>query len=270
MYCNNCGKKGHIYKNCKNPITSCGNIIFRDDGDEPEVLMIQRKDSLCYIDFIRGKYDHKEINYIQTLIDKCSVNEKERLLTLSFHDLWKDLWLLKEDFVKNDDFKKCLNKFNSIKEGVIFKDQKINIEYLIDNSKYKYTSSEWEFPKGRRNKNENNYECAKREFNEETNYDTSDYSIIHNVSPLNEEFTGENKVRYRYIYFIGKLTNLEKQTKLDITNYEQISEIKNIKWLSKTKTMDKCRDYHYSRMKLIGNIFDFIDMLKSEKYSLID
>ena len=51
MYCNNCGKKGHMYKDCKYPVTSCGNIIYRDDSKEPKVLMIQRKDSLCYIDF---------------------------------------------------------------------------------------------------------------------------------------------------------------------------------------------------------------------------
>ena len=60
MYCNNCGKKGHLYKECKLPVTSCGNIVFRLDKDEPEILMIQRKDSLCYIDFIRGKYDIKK------------------------------------------------------------------------------------------------------------------------------------------------------------------------------------------------------------------
>ena len=26
LYCNNCGKYGHIYKNCKDPITSIGII----------------------------------------------------------------------------------------------------------------------------------------------------------------------------------------------------------------------------------------------------
>ena len=73
MYCNNCGKRGHLYKECKLPVTSCGNIVFRVDNDEPEILMIQRKDSLCYIDFVRGKYDIQNINYIQTLINKCSL-----------------------------------------------------------------------------------------------------------------------------------------------------------------------------------------------------
>ena len=30
MYCNNCGKKGHMYKDCRLPVTSCGNIIYRE------------------------------------------------------------------------------------------------------------------------------------------------------------------------------------------------------------------------------------------------
>ena len=62
MYCNNCGKKGHMYKDCKYPVTSCGNIIYSDDSKEPRVLMIQRKDSLCYIDFVRGKYDNRNLS----------------------------------------------------------------------------------------------------------------------------------------------------------------------------------------------------------------
>ena len=63
IYCNNCGIKGHLYKDCRKPVISCGNIIFRLDKDEPEILMIQRKDSLCYIEFLRGKYDIYNINY---------------------------------------------------------------------------------------------------------------------------------------------------------------------------------------------------------------
>ena len=106
MYCNNCGKKGHMYKDCKYPVTSCGNIIYRDDSKEPRVLMIQRKDSLCYIDFVRGKYDNRNISYMQTLIDKCSVDEKHRLLNVPFRELWRDLWLLDDDFVANDDYLK--------------------------------------------------------------------------------------------------------------------------------------------------------------------
>ena len=29
-YCNNCGKTGHLFHNCKMPITSLGVIAFRE------------------------------------------------------------------------------------------------------------------------------------------------------------------------------------------------------------------------------------------------
>ena len=40
-YCNNCGIKGHLYKDCHNPIMSFGHILFRRDNDK--ILMIQMK-----------------------------------------------------------------------------------------------------------------------------------------------------------------------------------------------------------------------------------
>jgi 8-oxo-dGTP pyrophosphatase MutT (NUDIX family) len=258
-----------MYKDCKYPVTSCGNIIYRDDSKEPRVLMIQRKDSLCYIDFVRGKYDNRNISYMQTLIDKCSVGEKHRLLNLSFRELWRDLWLLDDDFVANDDYLRCLVKFNKTKEGFNINDKYISIKSLIDCSLYKYPHSEWEFPKGRRNMNENDFECAKREFCEETNYNSKDYDIINNISPFTEEFLGENNVRYKYIYFIGKLSNHNKILSLDPNNNDQITEIKDIQWLTKREALDKCRDYHRSRINLIEKIFDFIQITKKKEYSLI-
>ena len=57
LICNNCGLKGHIYKDCRAPVTSYGNIIYKIVGSRPYIVMIQRKDSLCYIEFLRGKYD---------------------------------------------------------------------------------------------------------------------------------------------------------------------------------------------------------------------
>ena len=57
IYCNNCGNKGHLYKNCRHPILSYG-IILYDDTDKTnlKIVMIERKDSIAYIEFLRGKY----------------------------------------------------------------------------------------------------------------------------------------------------------------------------------------------------------------------
>ena len=271
MYCNNCGKRGHLYKECKLPVTSCGNIVFRLDKDEPEILMIQRKDSLCYIDFVRGKYDIKNVHYIQTLINKCSNEEKQNILTKDFKELWCNLWLISDNFSETEDYLKSYTKFTSLKEGINIRDKQINIDSLINKSGagVTYETSEWEFPKGRRNINENDFDCAKREFKEETSYEDSDYDIITNVCPFLEEFVGENRVKYKYIYYIGKLKNFMKIPIIDSENKEQITEIKNIKWFTKEQSLQIIRDYHHSRKKIIEQIFNFIKIIEDEKYSLI-
>src|SRR6056300_568145 len=89
--CSNCGKIGHLFYQCKLPITSYGIILFRFTS-EPEFLMIRRKDSFGYIDFIRGKYSLSNIFQIQKCIDEMSVAEKNRIITKPFDTLWKELW----------------------------------------------------------------------------------------------------------------------------------------------------------------------------------
>ena len=90
--CNNCGKQGHLFHQCKLPITSYGIIVFRHSNKGLQFLMIRRKDSFGYIDFIRGKYVCYNIEQIQQIINEMSLCEKERLLTEPFEKLWKLLW----------------------------------------------------------------------------------------------------------------------------------------------------------------------------------
>ena len=232
--------------------------------------MIQRKDSLCYIEFIRGKYDTYNIKYIQILIDKCTIEEKQNLLNCSYELLWQKLWLIDEKTVNeqknNQDYLKGYDKFKKLSDGYFFNKTKefINLDYFMKKTKTNYPDTEWEFPKGRRNNHESNYDCARREFTEETNYLSSDYQLINNLLPFSEEFMGENRVRYKYIYYIGYLTNIEKDVYIDPKNKDQFNELKNIKWLTKAESLNIIRDYHHTRRDVIHKIFDLIDNLDKE------
>ena len=42
-FCNNCGKSGHLYHQCNNPITSIGLIIFRRKNNKTEYLVNTKK-----------------------------------------------------------------------------------------------------------------------------------------------------------------------------------------------------------------------------------
>ena len=115
--CNNCGKSGHLYNNCKIPITSYGVISFRK-REEFEYLTICRKDSLGYVDFIRGKYSLYDKKYLQNLIDEMTISEKEKIITTDFNILWKELWLIDIGLQYRIEEKSSESKFNQIKRGI--------------------------------------------------------------------------------------------------------------------------------------------------------
>jgi len=235
----------------------------------PKILMIMRKDSLCYIEFLRGKYDIYNLSYIQTLIDKCSISEKQQLLEGDFNELWKSLWRLDEINVEQmrfkNDYLRGKHKYEKLKEGFTYMNtgEFVSIQYFVEQSKTTYDTSEWEFPKGRRNANESDKECAAREFQEETGYIEDDYSLIMNMKPFSEEYVGENKVRYKHVYYVGRITNLLTQVSV---GEDQISEIRDIKWVTKEESLSHIRDYHHTRYQVIHKIFDFISDLDSDYF----
>jgi 8-oxo-dGTP pyrophosphatase MutT (NUDIX family) len=94
VLCNNCHKPGHMQHNCKMPIVSAGIIAFRcrQGRGELEFLMICRKDTLGFVDFMRGKYIAQNKGYIQNMIYQMTAYEKEKLRRWTFDALWRDLW----------------------------------------------------------------------------------------------------------------------------------------------------------------------------------
>ena len=90
--CNNCGKQGHSFHQCKLPITSYGIVLFRSSSKGLQFLMIRRKDSFGFIDFIRGKYSPYNIFQVQNIVNEMSLVEKHEILTNTFDDLWLNMW----------------------------------------------------------------------------------------------------------------------------------------------------------------------------------
>ena len=73
-YCNNCGNFGHIYRNCRHPILSYGIILYHKETENDgkckyRIIMVERKDSLSYIEFIRCRYKNPSNHeYIKLLV----------------------------------------------------------------------------------------------------------------------------------------------------------------------------------------------------------
>ena len=199
-YCNNCGKTDHTFKNCPDPITSYGLIcmnfnehnmtttknisrkdVLKEIDDNIKYLMIMRRNSFTYIEFMRAKYDLLEPDYIQTLFDHMTMYERELVMKNKFNYLWNTLWNIKKNGMTNpknkSDFYKGIIKFNILQNGFYNeKDGKFySMKYFVENSKKHYKYPEWYFPKGRKNQFESNINCAKREFIEETDIRYNDF-----------------------------------------------------------------------------------------------
>jgi 8-oxo-dGTP pyrophosphatase MutT (NUDIX family) len=247
--CNNCGKHGHLFHQCKLPITSYGIILFRYSHTGLQFLMIRRKDSFGYIDFIRGKYTPYNINQIQKIVDEMSLTEKQRILDHSFEALWKMMW---GDVVnvqhKNEELT-SLKRFYTIKNGVTINNNVVTIKDIIEKSDTKWDETEWEFPKGRRNSKEKDIECALREFEEETGISKDKITLVENVMAFEEIFIGTNYKSYKHKYFLAMIQENE-----DLLDNYQIAEVSKIEW----KTIDEClnsiRPYNLEKKKLITNI----------------
>jgi 8-oxo-dGTP pyrophosphatase MutT (NUDIX family) len=247
--CNNCGKLGHQFNQCKLPIISYGIILFKKEDDKYKYLMIRRKDSFGFIDFIRGKYTAYNINQIQNIINEMSNDEKHRILNDKFDKLWKEMWSnTPSNHYKNEEIS-SFKKFETLRNGITTQDKIINTNDLITNSVTNWEETEWEFPKGRKNVKEKDLECAVREFQEETGISTNCIDIIENILPFEETFIGTNLRAYKHKYFLA----CAKDNCIDLHNYQK-SEVSKIEW----KTYDECissiRSYNLEKIRLITNI----------------
>jgi ADP-ribose pyrophosphatase YjhB (NUDIX family) len=355
--CNNCGKSGHLFHQCKMPITSIGIILFRIKPDSPktlllangcvrtlpprisssddsasyEYLIIRRKETLGYIDFMRGKYSIQNKDYIMNMLKQMTNKEKQQLLSKTFDLLWKNIWgssanscqyvplknsllpglcdshipppkvaICSADDVKHqrhvskgsetrsvgdstqygEDVKhqrhvtdlheaplrgadSNLNRYKSeeinsrekyytLINGVKLYNDYYNLESLIcESSVYQsWEEPEWGFPKGRRNNQENDFDCAVREFSEETGYSVDKLVFLQNVAPYEEIFTGSNYKSYKHKYF---LMYMNYEDTLEVGQY-QTSEVSMIAW----KTCEECiqcfRPYNLEKIRILKKV----------------
>ena len=177
--CNNCGVQGHMFFSCKRPIMSFGIICYRinpNNNMKIEYLMIRRKDTLGYVEFLRGKYNIHNDFHIRLLVQEMTYYEIDGILNNDYSQLWSNLWNKKNESYDQ----KIADKFNYIK----------NEKAHILTNPNAWDEPEWGFPKGRRNNRESDYECSIREFEEETGLDWRD----HTVTP---RFKDEKKAHQR-------------------------------------------------------------------------
>jgi 8-oxo-dGTP pyrophosphatase MutT (NUDIX family) len=247
--CNNCGKSYHIYKHCKSPITSIGIINI---NEKKQYLMICRKKTLGYVDFIKGKYALNDLQHINNLIDEMTMEEKRCILETPFLELWEDLWGIKVKLNACVEESTACEKFNKLRQGYQL-DTRILLSDLVKNSSTSWTEPEWGFPKGRKNNYESDIMCAYREYEEETGYCRRDLNLIKNILPYEEIFTGSNYKSYKHKYFIARSDNSSQKHEY------QENEVSDLQWFTYEEAMSKIRDYNVERKEVLTMIHSMLE-----------
>jgi len=210
--CLNCNKPNHQFNQCKIPIISYGIIACRPSVAGLQYLMICRKYTFGYIDYIRGKYLSYNAPQIQKNVDEMANDEKDRVS------------------VEPVDSDKGINEY-------------------IRSSATSWKEPEWEFPKGRRNYQESDMDCALREFEEETGYTASSVNIIENVLPFEEVFIGSNHKSYKYKYYLAYMN----ENSVPVQNF-QSAEVSKMEWKVLDECLNSIRPYNLEKKQVIQNI----------------
>ena len=268
IYCGNCGKLGHTYRKCKLPITSCGIILYKNNkffeehkDEEGNItnnheryyfLLIRRKDTLGYVEFLRGKYDEMNEDYLVKIFNTMTMSEIERIKTMDFEQLWNELWSHRNNKQYQVEFENSKAKFLNLIGG-----KYLDLEKIIEKANIKYKEKEWGFPKGRRNIKESDYDCAMREFQEETGFLENEYTILKNIKPVEEIFFGSNDIRYKHIYYIGECLS-EKKIKVDPENRFQATEIGGIEWFFLNDALEKIRPYNVEKKQVLKKVYKLL------------
>ncbi len=254
LYCGNCGKVGHTYKKCVDAIISLGIILYNtiqiNNYYEIKFLLIQRRDSIGFIELLRGKYQETDDIYLSKIIDIMTIDERNRVMNSDFNDLLDKFIINKNSRQYKYEYIDAKDKFNRLKDSG-------KLKKLIDNSSTHWIEPEWGFPKGRRHLKESDFDCACREFEEETGYNENDYMVIHNVKLLEEIFLGTNKIRYKHNYFLAKSCS-QRIPEINKNNKTQIAEIGNIGWFSFQEALRKIRTYHKEKINILKKAYSII------------
>ena len=286
IICCNCGKKGHKYKECKNPVTSYGIICLNYNNEDLKqlidsanqskysnimessnyielvdklkndlkILMICRKDTIGYIELIRGNYNINNPEYIKELISYMSHKEKQKLLKNinRFDYLWIKLWSLDH---QNVDCRRIENEYAKAKAKFEKLRNEYNLENIIQKCSSDWSGPEWGFPKGRREMKESDIESARREFEEESGFNFDEYEVL-NIKPIYENFRGCNGINYRHIYYVAQ--SKKKNIQFSQNNIHHATEISAIQWVSYKQAMDLIRSYHIEKKKSLKYLFNLI------------
>jgi 8-oxo-dGTP pyrophosphatase MutT (NUDIX family) len=203
---------------------------------------------MSYAEFMRGKYDPTDKEYLNRLFGNMTFKEQVAVMTETFDVLWRLLW---GDDRSSSDYATSKEKF-----------ELLNRTELMVHNLSPYQEPEWGFPKGRRIRGESDMDCAVREFMEETNVPREAYTLLKNIV-LEETFTGLNNIRYRHVYFVALVKNPDLINLTQKFTAMQRREISGIAWKTIGECEDLIRPHHIERPGMVRQLKSVLETFET-------
>lgn len=227
----------------KSEKVSYGIACCRIKNGRPEILMICKRNTYAYRDFVHGNYNCKSATDMIKLFSEMTLEEKIEILSLNFGQMWYRAWF---NQIKGKNYFISRAKFHQ----AFMEDGGRRLKHLISKS----TNSKpiWEIPKGKKNRHESDIVCAMREFYEETGISKQKYKLF----PLRQNtYTYiDAGIRYRNVYYAAICEDIA--VGVNSVLQEQLYEISDCRWMN----LDALRqvDCHGRLVPFVKHIFNFI------------
>lgn len=217
--------------------------LYRTSQYELQVCLIQRRHTISFEAFVRGKYSNESELDIHR--ERMTVTERDSIKAGNWDALYDEVMSDKDIRYIEKEKRKARSMFDAI-----------NVQEFFQHTTTSFTEPSWEFPKGRRFVNESDMDCALREFEEETNIPIADVVTYNPESWCVEEFCGTNQKTYRNKYYIGLVHPFTSGPFVDDTNPSQTSEVKNVAWYSLQSAMNVLHSYCVEKKEALQQSHD--------------
>lgn len=210
-------------KNDSSFVCSYGVACVRKNSDSGryEILMIKKRHTYAFIEFVRGMYDPYKDYDLEYMFDAMTITEKSIIHTRKFDTLWGVCNGEPTKSTERSVYNKSLKKYSTLVErGVLLT--------LISNTTN--ATLLWEIPKGRPNKKETASVSATREFEEETGLSKDSYRILFDEGTIEYSFI-DCGVKYKYVYYIAVLGKNIVPT-YDYNNKHMLWEVSELRFMT--------------------------------------
>ena len=220
-----------------------GLVLINWDGtwdlSAVQILVIMRRCSYPFGDFVNGKYDKTHEKFEEDMKRRFSLmtaEEKSFISSMNFPVIYFKYWLIlpETSLVPPAEKGKYENRKDKFKRTFIQHDNGVQLQSWLNSTKHLELFDLCEFPKGRAsNADETPLETAIRETKEETNIHEGLYDILPDVPSIYHSFVGsDDRKSYGRTYFFGRMHKTPRMhATISHNKRNQRLEVDNILWM---------------------------------------